>query len=183
MRLLDSSGVIDGVESVAVAAAAAYELDPEAVLIAVRRDFISAYCIVVVAANWSRDAPLFVAEAERLLEWPSNWAIVSSVEAGPRPVVGWLGDVAVIPWAAIARLVDKNESPRWEEAHICLSIALFRGTNLSFQAVQVWAEGTRFSQSGRSLGKEFSERRSEVAMATNQSSVIGREARLAFFCA
>ena len=43
MRRLDSSGVIDGVESVAVAAAAAYELDPEVVLSAVRRELISAY--------------------------------------------------------------------------------------------------------------------------------------------
>ena len=49
-----------------VAAAAAYELGLEAVLIAVRRAFISAYCAVVVAANWLRDAPLLVAEAARL---------------------------------------------------------------------------------------------------------------------
>ena len=43
-----------------VAAAAVYELDIEAVLSAVRKDFISAYCVVVVAANWLRVAPLFV---------------------------------------------------------------------------------------------------------------------------
>ena len=53
--------------------AAAYELEMEAVLSVVRRAFISAHCVVVVAANWLRAAPLFVAAAERLSKWPSNW--------------------------------------------------------------------------------------------------------------
>ena len=73
MRRLASAGGIEVVESVVVAAS--YELNPEAVLSAVRRDFISPYCVVVVAANWSRAAPLFVAAAERLSKWPSNWAM------------------------------------------------------------------------------------------------------------
>ena len=151
MRLLDSSGVIDGVESVAVAAAAAYELDPEVVLSAVRRELISAYCVVVVASKWSRAAPLFVTAAARLSKWPSNWAIMSSVEAGPRPVVGWVGNAAVITSAAIARLAEPNESPRWEEANCTME-----GGNLSFQAVQVWVEGTRLSQSrGGHWGTNF----------------------------
>ena len=101
-----------------VAATAAYELKPEAFLSAVRREFISAYCVFVVAANWLWAAPLFVAAAERLSKWPSKWAIMSSremVEAGEsglRPVGGWMGDAAVILWEAIARLVEPNESPR-----------------------------------------------------------------------
>ena len=81
MRCLDSAGLIEGVESVVVAAA--YEINPEAALIAVRREFISAYCVVVVVSNWLRAALLFLTEAERLLKWPSDWAIMSSGEAGP----------------------------------------------------------------------------------------------------
>ena len=73
MRRLDSVGGIEGVESVAVAAV--YELGLEAVLSAVRRDFISAYCIVMVAANWSSAAPLLVVAAARLSKGPSNWAM------------------------------------------------------------------------------------------------------------
>ena len=61
MQRLSSAGVIEGVES--VAEAAAYELELEAVLSVVRRDFISVFCVVVVVANWSRSAPLFVAAA------------------------------------------------------------------------------------------------------------------------
>ena len=64
VRCLSSVGGIEGVES--VAAAAAYELGLEAVLSAVRRAFVSAYCVVVLAANWSRSAPMLVAEVERL---------------------------------------------------------------------------------------------------------------------
>ena len=61
---MDSDGVIEGMES--VTAEAAYELDLEAALRVVRRAYISAYCVVVVASNWSRAAPLFVAATERL---------------------------------------------------------------------------------------------------------------------
>ena len=48
------------------------------------------------------------------------------------------------------------------------SIELWRGTNLSFQAVQVWAKGTIPTYDGQSLGNKFSERRAEVAMAEIQ---------------
>ena len=62
-----------------VVAAAAYELGLEARLEAVSsaviRDLISEYCVVVMAANWPRVAPLFVVAAARLLMWPSNWAM------------------------------------------------------------------------------------------------------------
>ena len=68
MRRLNSAGCIEGVESVAVAAA--YELDPEAVLSALRRDFISADCVVVVAANWLRAVPLYMVAVARLSNWP-----------------------------------------------------------------------------------------------------------------
>ena len=73
IRRLASAGEIKGVDS--VAASAAYELKLEVVLRVVRRDFIYAYCVVVVAANWLRAAPLFVVVAARLSEWPSNWAM------------------------------------------------------------------------------------------------------------
>ena len=73
MRRLDSDVVIEGMES--VEAAAAYELEMEAALRVVRRDYIYAYCVVVVASNWSRAAPLFVAAAARLSKWTSNWAM------------------------------------------------------------------------------------------------------------
>ena len=43
MQRLASAGGIEEVESVVVAAAAVYELDPETVLSAARRDFIFAY--------------------------------------------------------------------------------------------------------------------------------------------
>ena len=70
-------GGIEGVES--VAAAAVYEIGPEArledVLSAASRALIYEYCIVVLAANWSRAVPLFVAAAARLSKWPSNWAM------------------------------------------------------------------------------------------------------------
>ena len=49
-----------------VAAAAVYELGLEAFLSAVRRGFIYAYCVIVVAANLSRAAPLLVEVAARL---------------------------------------------------------------------------------------------------------------------
>ena len=65
MRRLASVGGIEGVESVA-----AYELglevQLEAVLSAESRDLISMYCVVAVAANWTRAAPLFVAAVARL---------------------------------------------------------------------------------------------------------------------
>ena len=92
-----------------------------------------------------------------------------------------MGTSAVILLAASARLAEPNESTRWEEAWSSLSIALWRGKNLNFQAVQVWEEGKILSQDGNSLGNEFTERRTEVAMAASQFSVIGREARVAFF--
>ena len=62
-----------------VAAAAANEIGLgvrlEAVSGAASRALISVYRVVVVAANWSRVAPLFVAAAARLSKWPSKWAI------------------------------------------------------------------------------------------------------------
>ena len=70
MRRLNSAGCIEGVESVAVAAA--YKLEREAFLSVVKRDFIYSYCIVVVAANWLRAAQLFVAAAARLSKWSSK---------------------------------------------------------------------------------------------------------------
>ena len=77
MRRLESVGRSEGVEL--VAAAVAYELGLEvrleAVLSAASRFFISVYCVVVVAANWSRAAPLFLAATERLSKCPSNWAM------------------------------------------------------------------------------------------------------------
>ena len=158
-----------------VAVAVAYELKPEMVLSTVRRYFISAYCSVVVAANWSRAAPMFVAAAEMLSKWPLNWANMSSGEAGPQPVVGLVGKAAVILWASIVRLADPNYSPLWEESRSSLSIAIWRGGNLSFRAVQVWAEGMILSQARRSLGNEFADRKTEVAIAASQSLVIGRE--------
>ena len=53
---------------------------------------------------------------------------------------------------------------------------------MSFQAVHDWAEGSRPSQAGQSLGNEFPERRAEVAMEASQSSVIGKDAIVALFC-
>ena len=97
-------------------------------------------------------------------------------------MVGWVDDAAVIPWSAIARVADRNESPLWEEPQSSLYIALWRGTNLSLQTIQFWAEGTRPSHDGRSLGNDFAEKMAEVAMAASQLSVIGREARVDFFC-
>ena len=79
-----------------------------------------------------------------------------------------MGSTAVIPWADIARLEEPNELPHREEARSYLSIVLWRGTNLSFQAIQVWAEGTIPSHDGRSLGNDFAERRAEVLMAESQ---------------
>ena len=96
--------------------------------------------------------------------------------------MGWLVSAAVIPWEAIERLTEPNDSPRWEEARSSLSVGLCRGTNLGFQAIQIWAEGTRPSHDGQSLGKEFAERRVEVSMAASQLSVIGRESQVDFFC-
>ena len=64
MQRLASVGGIEGVES--VEAASAYEIELEEFLIAGRRDFIYAYCVVVVVANWTRAAPLLVASAARL---------------------------------------------------------------------------------------------------------------------
>ena len=73
IRRLDSAGLIKGVKS--VAASAVYELKLEVVLRVVRRAFIYVYCVVVVASNWLRAAPLFVVAAARLSKWPSNWAM------------------------------------------------------------------------------------------------------------
>ena len=50
-----------------------------------------------------------------------------------------MGSAAVIPLAAIARLEEPKESLFWYEARSSLSIALWRGINLTFQAVKVWA--------------------------------------------
>ena len=108
---------------------------------------------------------------------------MSHVILGGGPEVGWVGRATFIPWAAISSLAEPTESPLWEEARIYLSISIWRRANLSFQAVQVWAEGTRQYRDGRSLGNEFSERRAEVAIAAIQSSVIGREARVDLFFA
>ena len=58
-----------------MAAAAAYGLGMEAVLSEVRRYFISAYCVVVVAANWLGAEALLVVVAARLSKLPSNWAM------------------------------------------------------------------------------------------------------------
>ena len=77
MRRLASVGGIEGVES--VVAAVEYELGLEvrlvAVLSAANRDLVSLYYVVVVAANWSRSTPLFVASASRLPKCPSNWSM------------------------------------------------------------------------------------------------------------
>ena len=81
---------------------------------------------------------------------------------------------AVILWAAIVGLAEPNESPLWKEAHSSISIAVWRGTNLSFQAVQVWVKGIKPSHDGRLLGNEFSERKAEVYMAASQLIVTGR---------
>ena len=51
------------------------EVRLEAVLSAASRALISVYCVVAVAANWSRSVPLFMSAAARLSECPSNWAI------------------------------------------------------------------------------------------------------------
>ena len=64
MQHLDSVGGIEVVESVAVAEE--YELGMEAVLSKESRAFISAYCVVMVAANRSRAAPLLAEAAVRL---------------------------------------------------------------------------------------------------------------------
>ena len=57
-------GVIEGVES--VAASATYEFGMEAVLSAVRRGFIYACCVIVVAANRLSTVPLFDPKSARL---------------------------------------------------------------------------------------------------------------------
>ena len=79
MRRLAPVGEIKGVESLAAAAEAAndigMEVRLEAVLSAASRYLISVYCIVVVAANWLRAVPLFLAAEARLSKWPSDWAI------------------------------------------------------------------------------------------------------------
>ena len=80
-----------------------------------RKDLISEYWVAVVAASWSRAAPLFVTADARLSKWSSNCDIISSEEkgmAGRWPVGGWVGDAAEMPWAAMARLVEPKESPR-----------------------------------------------------------------------
>ena len=75
MCRLSSVGVIEGVESVATSVA--YELGLEvrleAVLSAASRDLIYVYCVVVVAANWSRAMLIFVTAAARLSKCTSNW--------------------------------------------------------------------------------------------------------------
>ena len=64
MQHLASSGGIEGVES--AAAAAAYEVELEVVLSVVRTTFISAYCVIMMATNWSRATPLFALVEARL---------------------------------------------------------------------------------------------------------------------
>ena len=58
MRRLESVGGIEGVESVDELR---LELRLEVILSAARRNLMSVYFVVVVAANWSRAAPLFLA--------------------------------------------------------------------------------------------------------------------------
>ena len=72
MRRLESVGGIEGVESVDELR---LEVRLEVFLSAARRNLIFVYCVVVVAANWLRDALLFVLAASRLSKWPSNWAM------------------------------------------------------------------------------------------------------------
>ena len=57
----------------------------------VSRALISEYWVVVVAANWLRDAPLLVAAEARLSKCLSNCAIISLEDrgmAGRQPVGG-----------------------------------------------------------------------------------------------
>ena len=77
MRRLASVGGIEGAESVVAVAEneIGLEVRLETVLSAASRDLIYVYCIVVVAANWSRDKPTFVAAAAMLLKWSSKWAM------------------------------------------------------------------------------------------------------------
>ena len=72
MRRLESVGEIEGVESVDELR---LEVRLEVFLSAARRNLISVYCVVVVAANWLRNALLFVLASSRLSKWPSNWAM------------------------------------------------------------------------------------------------------------
>ena len=76
----------------AVSAAVACDVLMAAAFNKVSKALIYEYWVVVVAASWSRDAPLLVAPEARLLKCPSNCAIISSEEigmAGYRPVGGW----------------------------------------------------------------------------------------------
>ena len=74
MQRLTSVGDIEGVESVEAAEAYEIRLEArlEAVLSAVSKALIHEYCVVVVAAKWSRAALLFVAATARLSKWPPN---------------------------------------------------------------------------------------------------------------
>ena len=65
---MEPMGVIEGVDSVVVAAAyeLSFEAHLEAVLSAMSRALISEYCVVVVAANWSKYTLMFVAVPARL---------------------------------------------------------------------------------------------------------------------
>ena len=60
-----------------VAVAVAYEIRIEVrlekVLRAASRALIYVYCVVVVATNWLRAAPMFVVVVARLSKCPSNW--------------------------------------------------------------------------------------------------------------
>ena len=112
MRFLDCSWVVGGVAEVAATA----ECEPltAAAFNKVSKDLIYKYCLVVVAASWSRAAPLLVVAEARLLKCPSNCAIISSEErgmAGFLQVGGWVGDAVEMPWVTIARLFEPKESP------------------------------------------------------------------------
>ena len=111
MPFLACSWVIGGVAAVSAAA----ECEPfPAAFNEASKGLISEYWVVVVAASWSRAAPLFLAAEERLSKWPSKCAIISSEErgmAGLRPVGDWVGDAAEMPWAAMDRLVEPKELP------------------------------------------------------------------------
>ena len=113
MRFLAFSWVIGGVA--AVSAAAECEPFPEVAFNEASKGLISEYWVVVVAASWSRAAPLFLAAEARLSKEPSNCALISSEErgmAGLRPVGGWVGDAVEMPWEAMDRLAEPKELPR-----------------------------------------------------------------------
>ena len=71
-------------------------------------------------------------------------------------------------------------SPR---RRISRSSFLWRGLKVSFQSLHAWSAFGFPSHSWRSLGKELTRRREDVANTASQLSVIGRPAHWAFFWA